>query len=274
MLLPIFSQILLHTDTTIMLDALWGLSYISSGPSEHIEMVIDMGMVPSLVQFLSHPSDKAIIAALRCVGNIATGSDSQTQRLLDAGMLNHLRALLCHTKTRINKESTWLISNITAGTTEQIQEVIESGLLKEVIVLLGEGEFSVQREAVWVLTNVAVSGTPSQVMYLVNHGVLEPFCNMLVKRDTELTEVILDGIYQILIKSGEELERVSQMLEECEGLDKIERLQNHPNKNIYKQALKIIETFFADEDEPIAENASFVFDSTKQNVPSEGFSFK
>ena len=64
---------------------------------------------------------------------------------------------------------------------------------------------------------MAVSGTSSQVMYLVENGVLGPFCKMLDKRDSELHEVILDGLYHILSKAGEHLERVTMMLEECEG---------------------------------------------------------
>ena len=111
--------------------------------------------------------------------------------------------------------------------------------------------------------------------------------------------MVLDGIHNMLkMASGDELERVCAMIEECGGLDKIEALQNHENIDIYKIAYDIIENFFSDDvschffrlweyfDEvdsfqteedpnllPESTGAGFQFDPSGGGMQSEGFEF-
>ena len=89
-----------------------------------------------------------------------------------------------------------------------------------------------------------------QIVFLCMSGALKPFCDLLDAADEKVIVVVLDGLTNILAaahKQGE-TEKVCVMIEECEGLDKIEGLQNHENETVYKKALEIIETFFAEED--------------------------
>ncbi|XP_045610371.1 importin subunit alpha-4 isoform X2 [Procambarus clarkii] len=272
-ILPALNILIHHQDTSILVDTVWALSYLTDGGNVNIQLVIDSGVVPKLIPLLSHKEVKVQTAALRAVGNIVTGTDDQTQVVLNCGALFHFPTLLTHQKEKINKEAVWFLSNITAGNKQQVQAVIDAGLIPMIITQLTKGEFQTQKEAAWAISNLTISGSKQQVAYLVSEGVIPPFCNLLTCKDTQVIQVVLDGISNILSRAGEDVEMVANMIEECGGLDKIEFLQNHENVEIYKLAYSIIERYFSEED---AEDQNLVPESTEteyafdNNSTSEG----
>ncbi|KAL3104108.1 hypothetical protein niasHS_002135 [Heterodera schachtii] len=296
MLLPMLAILIHHQDTSILVDTVWALSYLTDGGNDQIQLVIDSGVVQYLVPLLGHSEVKVQTAALRAVGNIVTGTDDQTQLVLDCGALQMMPALLSHQKEKINKEAVWFLSNITAGNENQVQSVIDAGLVPMVIHLLDKGDFQTQKEAAWAVSNLNIS--PSNLTknkFNVENGVIVPFCNLLGVRDSQIVQVVLDGLNNILKKSGPHTDEVCQKIEECGGLDKIEHLQNHESEEIYKMAYEIIDNFFSSEedDELVAAGAAagqqpptdaaggaaaqppqFMFQPSQQNVPDEGFSFQ
>ncbi|KAK4418084.1 Importin subunit alpha [Sesamum alatum] len=286
--LPALAHLIHTNDEEVLTDACWALSYLSDGVNDKIQAVIEAGVCPRLVELLLHPSPSVLIPALRTVGNIVTGDDVQTQVIIDNRALPCLLNLLTQNyKKSIKKEACWTISNITAGNRDQIQAVIEAGIISPLVVLLQNAEFEIKKEAAWAISNATSGGTNDQIKFLVREGCIKPLCDLLVCPDPRIVTVCLEGLENIL-KVGEaeknqgntgDVNVFAQMIDAAEGLEKIENLQSHDNNEIYEKAVKILETYWLEEeDEQLgsaddASQSGFNFGGGDLPVPSGGFKF-
>ena len=255
--LPALARLIHSSDEEVLTDACWALSYLSDGSNDKIQEVINSGVCRRLVELLVHPSASVLVPALRTVGNIVTGDDMQTQIIINCGALPCLLNLLTTShKKSIKKEACWTISNITAGTKEQIQCVVDTGIIQPLVHLLATAEFDIKKEAAWALSNATSGGSHDQIRFLVSAGCIKPLCDLLVCSDARIITVALEGLENIL-KVGEAEKELAgpagvnpyaNLVDEAEGLDKIEGLQSHSNEDIYEKAVALLEHYFDVED--------------------------
>ncbi|CAN8248073.1 unnamed protein product [Cochlearia groenlandica] len=272
--LPILERLLQSTDEEVLTDACWALSYLSDNANDKVEAVIAAGVVPRLVELLAHSSPSVLIPALRTIGNIVTGDDLQTQTVLDHQVLPCLLNFLTNTyKKSIKKEACWTISNITAGNAKQIQAVIGADIIQSLVWVLHSAEFEVKKEAAWAISNATSGGTHDQIKFMVDQGCIKPMCDLLTCPDPRIITVCLEALENILVvgESEKTLGRTGDdnifvtMIDEAEGLEKIENLQSHDNNDIYQKAVKILESFWTEDDDVEAND--------ENHAPQSGFQF-
>lgn len=176
--------------------------------------------------------------------------------MIAAGGLARLSKLLRNSKASIIKEAAWTVSNITAGNSVQVQRVMETDIFALLAEVLEKGDFKSQKEAAWVITNTTTSGTPEQIIQLIDtFGILKPFCELLDAKDARTIKVVLTGLsnlFQLAEKLGNS-ESFSMMIETNGTLDKLEALQQHENEEVYKMAYQLVDTYFVDEVSDVAE---------------------
>lgn len=281
--IPVLRDLLEASDTNVITDACWALSYITDGDEDYkVNEILKAGVCQYVVRLLNHNVGSVQTPALRVIGNIVTGDELQTQAAISCGCLPALKIMLdTNTKKSTKREVCWTISNITAGSQQQIQVVLETGVIDSLIQHMHEAEFDVKKEAAWAIANATSSGTPEQIATLVAKGCIGPLCELVSAPDVRVVAVSLEGLENIL-KNGEIIVQIKGLdanpfataIEQCNGLKNIEGLVNHPSVPIYEKARNIIYHYFSDNDDkssqPKVGDKQFEFSAEK---PSGGFSF-
>jgi importin subunit alpha-6/7 len=256
-----------------LVDAVWSLAYLSDGSDDRIQKVMDSGVTPQLVALLEDSTSPVLIPAVRCLGNFVTGNELQTQAVIDAGILKHLRSILSSARKVVRKEGCWLASNIAAGTQEQIDRLLRQGsVMRSIVDNALNGSWETRKEAIWAICNVCTTGTDLHVKGMMACDGLRALTNVIepAKTDAKLLLNVLDAIFYVLRVGERTSTDYGEMLEELDGVQIIENLQDHKNLDVYEKAVSIVETFFGgeevDEDENLVpetnDNGTFAFGIT------------
>ncbi|XP_050429823.1 importin subunit alpha-1-like [Adelges cooleyi] len=271
--IPILVEMLKHNDSQVVSNSCWALSYLTDGSNEKIQVIIEAGTLNAIMKYLEVDDTSILIPALRVVGNVVSGNDSQTKHALDYGVLRYLKHLLTHKRIPVVKDAAWLLSNVMAGSVDQIQAAIDHQLLPILVNVLHRGDLKVQKEAAWAINNLFSGGTVAQKAQLIDLGILEPYCGLLLSQDVRMVEIILEGLNQLLEKASDDGSqgKICILIEEACGLDHLEALQNHTSQKIYEMAYSIVEKYFQGEDEIHGYDEREIM-SLEMNSPSSLFS--
>jgi len=232
----------------ILSDACWALSYMSDGPNERIQTIVDYDVCKFVVKFLSIDYIKIQLPSLRVIGNIATGTHEHTDYILSLDVLPILKDLLESDQKILVKETCWTISNITAGTPIHIQRVMDSGLFTKLLVIVHKSDDPlIRREAAWAISNAISCGNTDLINYFVSQGFLKIICELLTSQEPRTIISMLDCIDKILKQGEKDKENYLSSFESLNGFDILEELQNHQNEEIYSKSFYILENYCSGE---------------------------
>lgn len=109
----------------------------------------------------------------------------------------------------------------------------------------------VRREALWVLANLSTKGVPSQVTKIYKKNVLLPLTKALgiSAFDTSLLLKLLDACHRMLGIVDDILGDAKSYFEEYDGIEYLEKLQEHKNPTVNEKVIMMIDQFFPLDDE-------------------------
>jgi len=262
----------------VHVDVVWALSYLSDGPNERIQKVLDAKVTPVLVKFLSNPTSKVLSPTVRCLGNLVTGTDEQTQAVVDAGILKYVGPLLHSSRKAIRKETCWLLSNIAAGTHHQIGALLDAaGVATKLSELALNAPWEVRKEALYSICNIATTGTDTHVNLLIMANGLPSLTAALSAAhfDSKILLLVMEALEKVFEVGRKQARPYEVTFDEYNGIDLLENLQEHSSDDVYKKAIHMLEEFFGaedvEEDENVAPETDAAGEFTFSNMPKKLF---
>lgn len=242
----VVNKAIYHSDKTVLIDMLSSLKWLVNQGGDCLEIILQCGIASRLNELLRHAHHKVQIEAITTMDTILDGIKYEIE--LDHVTLEYFHVLLSHPKKTLRRGAIWFLSNRIEANQCQVEDFLQAGLLPKIIGILCEEDFRSQKEAAQLITNLAISSNEEQIYELINEGAIPPFCKLLSIKDQTLITVVLLGLkYMLETASGNYL-HIANIIEECQGLDQIEELQNNENNYIYELAHGIIEKYFSDDE--------------------------
>ncbi|XP_070506955.1 importin subunit alpha-3-like [Chironomus tepperi] len=210
-IVPKLCELATRRDTPTKIDALWALTFLADCGDEYIQLMIETDIVAIVMPMLTSFSQKLQVTAMRFLGNIATGTDAQTQVILDHGVLNNMRFALMHQNRNLRRVALWSLSNITIGTMAQAQAVYQSGLLAIIVDNLHHDDDKIVKEAILTVRNLINSGTPEQMLEIIDCRAVNLIFNLIMSNDIETAEAARRALDVLFTKGGRLVQKYTQM---------------------------------------------------------------
>jgi hypothetical protein len=248
-----------------------------------IQWVVDSGVLPKIINLMTislrltdEPKSggdqdyaRLRIPCLSICANVISGDDIHTEAVIQAGFMPLMIKLLGDVKVAVRKDAMWALSNIASCSSREIQLMFDHELMAPAILMSRSPSvhYAVREHATWTICNAIQCATRPQIQQMVNFGIIAALCEQLKHPDPGILEIVLAAIEVLLsgsnapkknkalvtstnIQTNDENENENDLkyfcerIEEAQGLDLLQNLQNHENKDVSDAATIILDKYF------------------------------
>jgi hypothetical protein len=178
----------------LRVDALWGLTFITDCSDDHIQTIIDAGILPGFFELLLSHHEQVQLASMRLLGNITTGSNEQTDHLISRGLLTRIRPLLSSRSSAIRRTTLWCLSNIAAGPIEHLVEIIFSGLMPDIVDCCEHHDEKQVMEATLTIRNLVLGLGYENMHVIVESGAVAALSDLVVHDDEQISAAAKEAL--------------------------------------------------------------------------------
>lgn len=248
----------------VLKNTIWGLVYILNIP-QNITKVINLGLSGRIFSLLSHPNSELVSAALKYFSCITSGSDTEVESIIQIRAIDKIFSFLDSPNKLHKKEALYCLSNIAGGLKDHSEIVFRHSGYNLIFNIAKDPNLDLRTEAFFVLHNT---------LYFCNSGLILSKCDLILESIVNCFKISDSNILIVALKcleyflnagrkqfmAGKEgYFDILSKLEANGGFNAIEKLQEHPNRQVSERAQNIIIVYLNLQEEEKNPTGKFIF---------------
>ncbi|KAE8991982.1 Importin subunit alpha-1 [Phytophthora rubi] len=219
---------------TLQVEALWALTNIAAGATDNTSVLLQNGVIPTLVSLLDSTNEEVLEQSVWVLGNLAGEGAATRDLVLSAGALTPLVNNLKKTswdRLSLLRILTWTISNLCDG---QPRPVFDIGLILPYLAkMLTSTDTEILSHVCWAFSHLC-DGPSTHIQAVVDSDVCFRLVELLSHSSWRVTKPALRAIGNIVC--AEDDHDYTQHIIECGAVPSLRRLIAHSNREIQKEA--------------------------------------
>lgn len=201
-----------------------------------IDMVIQSGVVPTLVNFMNENQPEMLqLEAAWALTNIASGTSAQTKVVVDAGAVPLFIQLLYTGSVEVQEQAIWALGNVAGDSTDYRDHVLQCGAMEPILGLFNTNKTSLIRTAIWTLSNLCRGKKPQPDWSIVSKA-LPTLAKLIYSLDTE---TLIDACWAISYLSDGPPEAIQAVID-VRIPKRLVELLNHQSTLVQTPALRAV----------------------------------